>query len=72
MKEVEITLKVNDSLDECIKKLENQNFKVIRNSSVDDLYMTQNKNMLNKDNIDDVLITENIIEELYKMKKARK
>lgn len=57
MKEVEITLKVNDSLDECIKKLENQNFKVIRNSVVDDLYMTQNKNMLNKDNIDNILKT---------------
>ncbi len=57
MKEVEITLKVKDSLDECIKKLKNQNFKVIRNSVVDDLYMTQNKNMLNKDNIDDILKT---------------
>lgn len=57
MKEVEITLKVNDSLEDCVKKLEKQSFKVIRNGVVDDLYMTQNKNKLNKDNIDDILKT---------------
>lgn len=55
MKEVEITLRVKDSLEECARKLEKQNFKVIRNSTVDDVYMTQKKESLDKDNIDDIL-----------------
>ena len=55
MKEVEITLRVNESLEECARKLEKQNFKVIRNSIVDDVYMSQKKNELNKDNIEEIL-----------------
>ncbi len=57
MKEVEITLKVNDSLEECKNKLEGQGFKLIRKSLIDDIYMTQKKDMLKQDNIDDILKT---------------
>ena len=55
MKEVEITLKVDENLDLCIEKLQKKNFTVIRNSFVDDIYLTQNKSLLKKDNIDDIL-----------------
>ena len=52
MKEVEITLRVKDSLEECKNKLEKQNYKMIRKSLIDDVYMTQNLADLNKNNID--------------------
>ena len=55
MREVEITLRVKESLDECKIKLEKQNFKIIRKSIIDDVYMTQNLSSLNEDNIDDIL-----------------
>lgn len=57
MKEVEITLRVKDSLEECKNKLEMRGFKKIRNSFIDDIYMTQNKYSLRQDNIDDILKT---------------
>lgn len=53
MKEIEITLKVNDSLENCKNILEKQGFKIIRKSLVDDIYMTQKKLIL--DNIDEIL-----------------
>lgn len=55
MKEVEITLRVNESLEECKNKLEKQGFKLIRKSMIDDIYMTQKKELLRVDNIDDIL-----------------
>ena len=55
MKEVEITVRVNDSLENCKDILENQGFKLIRKSLIDDIYMTQKKQFLTKDNIDDIL-----------------
>ena len=55
MKEVEITLRVKDSLEECKNKLEKQNYSLIRKSIIDDVYMTQNLAELNKNNIDDIL-----------------
>lgn len=57
MKEVEITLKVNDSLENCKSILEKQGFKIIRKSIVDDIYMTQNRQQLNINNIDEILKT---------------
>ena len=57
MKEVEITLRVKESLEECKEKLEKQNFKLIRTSYIDDIYMTQKKELLREDNIDDILKT---------------
>lgn len=55
MKQIEITLRVKEKLDEVINKLENQGFKIIRESDIDDIYMTQMKNILKKDNIRYVL-----------------
>ena len=55
MKEVEITVRVNETLEECKSKLEKQNFKVIRKSKIEDIYMTQKLSLLNKDNIDEIL-----------------
>lgn len=55
MKEVEITLRVKDSLEECKIKLEKQNYKIIRKSIIDDVYMTQKLSELNKYNIDEIL-----------------
>lgn len=55
MKEVEITLRVKDSLEECKLKLEKQNYKIIRRSIIDDVYMTQKLAELNKQNIDEIL-----------------
>lgn len=55
MKEVEITVRVNETLEEWKSKLEKQNFKVIRKSKIEDIYMTQKLSLLNKDNIDEIL-----------------
>lgn len=51
MKQIEITLRVKEKLNEVINKLEKQGFKIIRESDIDDIYMTQMKNILKKDNI---------------------
>lgn len=55
MKEVEITLKVKENLEKCIEKLEKQNFSLIRKSRIEDIYMTQKLEMLDKNNIDEIL-----------------
>lgn len=55
MKEVEITLRVKESIEECKNKLERQNFRMIRKSLIDDIYMTQKKDLLSENNIDDIL-----------------
>jgi len=55
MKEVEITLKVCDSLEECKRKLEKQGFTIIRKSIIDDIYMTQKLSELKEYNIDEIL-----------------
>ena len=57
MKEVEITLRVKDTLEVCKNKLEKQGFKIIRTSHIDDVYMTQNKALLTVNNIDGILKT---------------
>lgn len=51
MKQIEITVRVKEELNEVINKLEKQGFKKIRESDIDDIYMTQIKNELKKDNI---------------------
>lgn len=51
MKQIEITVRVKENLDEVINKLEKQGFKKTRESDIDDIYMTQIKNELKKDNI---------------------
>ena len=55
MKQIEITVRVKEKLNEVINKLENQGFKKIRESDIDDIYMTQIKKELKKDNIKYIL-----------------
>ena len=55
MKQIEITVKVNNTLDEVDKILTKQNFKIIRKSKIEDEYLTLNKKDLTKENIIDVL-----------------
>lgn len=55
MKEVEITLQVNDSLEECKIKLEKLGFKLIRKSRVEDIYMSQNIGIVNETDIYEIL-----------------
>lgn len=51
MKQIEITTRVNETLDEAIKKLEGHGFKKIRESRIEDVYLTQKKKELTKENI---------------------
>lgn len=51
MKQIEITVRVKENVDEAIKKLEKQGFIKIRESDIHDIYMTQLKNELKNDNI---------------------
>lgn len=55
MKQIEITVKVYSSLEEASAILEKIGFKKIRESRVEDTYLTQNKQRLNKKNILEVL-----------------
>lgn len=55
MKQIEVTTKVNDSLEDAIKKLEDQGFKKIRESRIEDAYLTQRVKDLKHDNIVDIL-----------------
>ena len=55
MKQIEITVKVNNTPDEIAKILTKQGFKIIRRSRIEDEYLTQQKKELTKDNIIDVL-----------------
>ena len=40
MKQIEITVRLDENMQSAIRKLENQGFKKIRESKIDDLYMT--------------------------------
>lgn len=55
MRQIEITVRVKEPLDKAIIKLEKLGFKNIRESNVDDVYMTQLKDKLNKENIQYIL-----------------
>ena len=55
MRQIEITVRVKEPLDKAIIKLEKLGFKNIRESNVDDVYMTQLKDKLNKENIKYIL-----------------
>ena len=55
MKQIEITTRVNETLEEAIKKLEKHGFKKVRESKVKDIYLTQKKKDLNKKNIIEIL-----------------
>lgn len=55
MKQIEITIRLNENLNSATKKLEAKGFKIIRESDVDGIYVTTNDNKkylksLNKEN----------------------
>lgn len=55
MKQIEITVRLNENMQSAIRKLEMQGFKKIRESEIDDVYMTSKLNELNRDNIQNIL-----------------
>ena len=55
MKQIEITVRLNENMQSAIRKLEMQGFKKIREGDIDDLYMTSKLNELKKDNIQNIL-----------------
>ena len=55
MKQIEITVRLDEEMQSAISKLENQGFKKIRESEIDDVYMTSKLKELNKDNIQTIL-----------------
>ena len=55
MEQIEVTVRVKESLKDAIEKLEKAGFILIRKSQVDDLYMSQLVNKLNNDNIQYIL-----------------
>mgnify|MGYP000138746152 FL=1 len=55
MKQIEITVRLDENMQSAINKLENQGFKKIRESQIDDVYMTAKLKELNKDNIQTIL-----------------
>ena len=55
MKQIEITTRVNNTLEEVDSILTKQGFKVIRKSKIKDQYMTNYYNELRKDNILEIL-----------------
>ena len=55
MKQIEITVRLDENMQNAIRKLEKQGFKKIRESEIDDIYMTSKLKELNKDNIQTIL-----------------
>ena len=55
MKQIEITVRLDENMQSAIMKLEKQGFKKIRESKIDDIYMTSKLRELNKDNIQIIL-----------------
>jgi len=57
MEQIEITVTVNNTLEEIDTILKKQNFKLIRRSRIEDKYMTQHSSLLSEDNIIEILKT---------------
>lgn len=57
MKQIEITVRLKNSMQDAIEILEKQGYKKIRESDIYDIYMTQSKDKLNKENIEKILST---------------
>ena len=55
MKQIEITVRLNEDKQTAMKKLSELGYKVIRQSDVDDIYMTTKLDELNADNIQYIL-----------------
>ena len=72
MKQIEITVKVNNTLKEVDKILSKQDYKIIRRSRIEDIYLTQRKKELNKHNIIDTLSSSVLLRYLKKDDKEYK
>lgn len=55
MKQIEITVRLNEKMQSAIRKLQMQGFKKIRESEIYDIYMTSKLKELKEDNILDIL-----------------
>lgn len=55
MKQIEITVRLNESFENARKKLLERGYKLIRESDIDDIYMSSKINELNKDNVIHIL-----------------
>ena len=55
MKQIEITVEVNENIENAYKKLEKLGFKIIRESDIKDIYMTSKLQELNINNIQYIL-----------------
>ena len=55
MKQIEITVRVNEDIEDAFEKLKHLGFKIIRESDIDDIYMTSKLQELNKKNIQYIL-----------------
>ena len=55
MKQIEITVRLDENMQNAIRKLEKQGFKKTRESEIDDIYMTWKLKELKKDNIQNIL-----------------
>lgn len=55
MKQIEITVRLNENMQSAIRKLEIQGFEKIRESEINDIYMTSKLKFLNENNIRDIL-----------------
>lgn len=66
MKQIEITVRLKENMQSAIRKLEMQGFEKIRESEINDVYMTSKLKCLNEDNIQDVLKKSVLLRELKK------
>lgn len=55
MRQIEITVRLNESLESASKKLLERGYKLIREGDIDDIYMSSKINELNKDNITTII-----------------
>ena len=55
MKQIEITVRLNEKIEDAIGKLENKGFKKIRESDIDDVYLTNLNIEIKKENIQELL-----------------
>ena len=55
MKQIEITVRLIDKIENAIAKLENKGFKKIRESDVDDIYLSNLDSEIKKENIQEFL-----------------
>lgn len=64
MQQIEITVKVNENVENAYKKLEKQGFEIIRESDIEDIYMTSKLQELNINNIQYILKNSILLRDL--------